>query len=299
MTRTPHDQFAQLCLAGFLEPFGTPEVGRKVTSEVREVDVSFVPNKNRSDLRQSLGLLGRMVEIQCLLEPFRNPVQPSHVRGCVGKLYDVQAELLRQAKQKKLRLREADLPRLWIFTPSVSQSVVQGFGAIEQEDWGSGIYFLPKHERSSLVAIDQLPVNGETLWIRLLGRESVQNQAVAELLALPMNHPFRQHALKRLANLRITLQARQNLNRDERGLIMSLSPVYERWQEETIQQGRQERSRELVESFLKTRFGSVDLELATLISPLVQLPDAEFTALMMQLANLSRNDLLERFQNQN
>lgn len=299
MTRTPHDQFAQLCLAGFLEPFGTPEIGRKVTSEVREVDVSFVPDKNRSDLRSSLGLLGRMVETQCLLEPFRNPVQPSHVRGCIGKLFDVQAELLRQAKQKKFRLREADLTRLWIFTPSVSRSVTEGFGAVEQEDWGSGIYFLPKHLHSALVAINQLPATGETLWIRLLGRESVQSQAVAELLELPVTHPFRQHALKQLATLRLTLQARQNLNRDQRGLIMSLSPLYERWQEETLQQGRQERSRELIESFLQTRFGSVDAELATLVSPLAQLPDAEFTALMMQLANLSRDDLLERFQNQN
>ncbi len=297
--QTPHDQFAKQCLAGFLGPFGKAEVSREITSEVRQVDVWFVPNAASTEARWALGLLGRMAETQCLLEPFRNSVQPVDVRGCLGKLNDAQVELLRRAKSQKIRLTEADLPRLWILAPSVSKRVVQGFSALEKEDWSSGVYFLPEHQRSALVSIKQLPVTPETLWLRLLGRSDVQEQAIEELMALPATYPFRRHTLEQLANLHITLQARQNLSKDERGLIMSLSPVYERWQEETIQQGKQERSRELVESFLLTRFGAIDSELVNLVLPLAQLPDAEFTALMMQLANLSRENLLERFQHQN
>jgi predicted transposase YdaD len=88
---------------------------------------------------------------------------------------------------------------------------------------------------------------------------------------------------------------------------MSLSPVYERWKEETLlrgreegiqegkQQGKQERSRELLEVLLVNRFGTVDAEIASIIPTMAQLPDAELAGLMLQLANLSREELLERF----
>jgi hypothetical protein len=304
MTRTPHDQFAKQCMLGFLEPFGKPLVSREVSSEVRQVDVWFEPNpSSAAEARQILGLLGRMVEGSCLIEPFRNPVQAVDVRGCLGKLFDVEIELLRQAKRQKTLLPEADLPRLWILAPTVSKSVWQGFGAAEKEDWSEGLYFLPAHNRCVLVCIHQLPVSADTLWLRLLGRGTVQSQAVTELLALPATHPFRRHTLEQLANLRVSLQARQNLNKDERGLIMSLSPVYERWKEETlqkgiqegIQQGKQEQRRELLEVFLVNRFGAVDAEMASLIPTMARLSDAEFARLMLQMANLSREELLERF----
>jgi predicted transposase YdaD len=43
-----------------------------------------------------------------------------------------------------------------------------------------------------------------------------------------------------LAVLRINLNVVQNLNKDERALAMNLSPVYEKWRQETLQEGRQE-----------------------------------------------------------
>jgi hypothetical protein len=129
----------------------------------------------------------------------------------------------------------------------------------------------------------------------LLGRGTVQSQAVTELLALPATHPFKRHTLEQLANLRVSLQARQNLNKDERGLIMSLSPVYERWKEETLQKGEQEQRRKLLEAALASRFGAADTEMASLIPTMTQLSDAELAGLMLQMANLSREELLERF----
>ncbi len=308
MTRTPHDQFAKQCMSGFLEPFGKPLVSREITSEVRQVDVWFEPNPaSAAEARQVLGLLGRMVEGPCLIEPFRNLVQAVDVRGCLGKLLDVEIELLRQAKRQKIPLPDSDLPRLWILAPTVSKSVWQGFGAVEKEDWSNGVYFLSAHLGCALVCIHQLPVSADTLWLRLLGRGTVQSQAVTELVALPAEHPFRRHTLEwspsgvegQLANLRVSLQARQNLNKDERGLIMSLSPVYERWKEETLLKGEQERSRKLLEAALASRFGAVDAEMASLIPAMAQLSDAELAGLMLQLAQLSREELLERFGSRN
>jgi hypothetical protein len=40
--------------------------------------------------------------------------------------------------------------------------------------------------RTAIVVIHQLPETSETLWLRLLGRGSVQEQALIELQALPL-----------------------------------------------------------------------------------------------------------------
>jgi hypothetical protein len=59
--------------------------------------------------------------------------------------------------------------------------------------------------------IHQSPVVAKTLWFRLMGRGQVRAEAIAELIALPWNHPFKLHALERLAVLQINLELRQNL----------------------------------------------------------------------------------------
>ena len=68
----------------------------------------------------------------------------------------------------------------------------------------------------------------------------VQREAVAELLALPKHHPYRQEAMKHLAILQVRLKARQNTTRDLREVMMSLSPVYEEWRQKTLDEGYSE-----------------------------------------------------------
>jgi hypothetical protein len=69
---------------------------------------------------------------------------------------------------------------------------------------------------------------------------------------------------------------------------MRLSPLYTQRLEEAEQRGE----RKVVENLLKSRFGSLDEELSTIIEPLLSLPTEEFTPLLLQL---SREELLQRF----
>jgi hypothetical protein len=193
MTRTPYDQYAKQYLEGLLKPLGEPKISREVTAEVRQVDIWFVPNEVTTTDREILGLLGRMVATPCLLEPFRNPAGVNDIRACLGKLLQVQTEAMRNAKRQKKKLTEAELPHLWILVPSSSRRLLQQFGAEQHDNWATGIYFLPESLRTALVAIANLPATADTLWLRLLGRGSVQQQAIAELLLI--KHPFRRHAL--------------------------------------------------------------------------------------------------------
>jgi Domain of unknown function (DUF4351) len=240
MTRTCHDLFAKQHLEALLEPVGTVTTSRKVIGETREVDVWFVPNPETQSTLGQLGILGKMVRQSCVIEPFHNAVQPQEVNSCLGKLVDLTEELRRQAKRETQSLSQTDLPCLWILSPTISVRMLQGFSATAQKDWPEGFYFLAPNLRTALVAIHQLPATEDTLWLRLMGRDGGQRQAIAELLALPVNHPMRQSTIEHLAALRINLNVGQNLDKDERALSMNLSPVYEQWRKETLQEGRQE-----------------------------------------------------------
>jgi hypothetical protein len=192
---------------------------------------------------------------------------------------------------------------LWILSPSISTRTIQGFGAKADEsgDWPEGIYFLPEFFYTGLVAINQLPVNQDTLWLRVLGRGKIQQQAVNELVALPKDNPLRRYLLEILASWRINVELSQNLDEQEKQeLTMNLSPAYLRWREDTLLEGRQEGRQEglqegrrsMVENFLRIRFGEVDAQLSSIIESMLQLPTEELTVMLL---NLSRSELLARF----
>ncbi|HAX84866.1 MAG TPA: hypothetical protein DCY91_01055, partial [Cyanobacteria bacterium UBA11370] len=242
MTRQPHDQFAKQYLAELLTPLGQVETSRDVASEVRQVDLWFVPNPTPSVEPQNLGLLGQIAATACVLEPFRNAPNSVEVRNCLLKLYSLHGELLRKARREQNTIPEAELPRLWILSPSCSTRLLEGFaGKLNlSENWGEGVYFLPEFYKAALVAINQLPATAETLWLRLLGRGATQQQAINELVALSDENPLQSNILELLANWRLNVEVRETLTDEDRELIMNLSPVYLRWREQTLQEGRQE-----------------------------------------------------------
>lgn len=301
MTRFPHDQFAKDYLKELLTPLGEVETSRDVAGEVREIDVWFAPNLQPTAEPQILGLLGRFASSPCLIEPFRNAATPSQIRSCMSKLFDVYADWERQAKREKTSVREAELPRLWILSPTASVPLLDGFRATLNEDnWMRGVYFLGDYLRTALVVIHQLPRTEETLWLRILGKGTVQKQAISELVSVSANHPLRTNALLLLTNLQANLQQSENLDEEERELIMELSPLVLQWREEARQEGKQEGRQEgkqegervVIENLLRVRFGELDEELAAIIEPVLELPPEEFTQLLLQL---SREELLARF----
>jgi hypothetical protein len=240
MTRTPHDQFAKQHLEALLEAIGSVTSSRKVVSETREVDIWFVPDDKAQATRAALGILGQMVSQQCVLEPFRNAVQAQDIRTCLGKLIDLSESLRRKARRDQQPFVEAEFPKLWILSPTVSNTLIEGFGLQQRAEWPQGFYFLPPMLHSALIAIHQLPVTPATLWLRLMGRNSVQRRAISELLTLPSEAPLKQQAIENLAVLQISLNLGQNLSEDDRELAMNLTPAYIQWRQETLQQGRQE-----------------------------------------------------------
>ncbi|MBO1061474.1 MAG: hypothetical protein HEQ14_11235 [Aphanizomenon flos-aquae CP01] len=299
MTRQSHDQFAKEYLEELLTPLGTIKKSEKVKSEIQEIDVWFEPFSDQNQENLPLGLLGKMAKTQCLIEPFRNLPSEIEIRSCLLKLYAVHGDVVRKAKRENRNIAESELPILWILTPTFSSRMIAGLGANEiVEDWVKGVYFLPNILKTAIVAIHQLPVNEDTLWLRVLGKGGTQKRAVEELTELPENNPFRENLLEILADWRKNLELRDNLSKEQEEVIMNLSPAYLQQIEDWKQEGKQEGQLLLITSLLEGRFGSLDAELSGVVEKIANIPISERTQLLLSLGNLSREELLQRLGNE-
>jgi flagellar biosynthesis/type III secretory pathway protein FliH len=298
MTRFIHDRFAKEYLEEMLSPIGTVNVGRDVTSEVREIDVYFTPGTPIPEYTQNLGLLGKMANTTAIFEPFRNPIAVSDVWNCTSKLFDLRRELDRQARRENTRYDDTKLPFLWILTPTASKSLVSGFGGIPNlSNWLEGIYFFPEHWRGAIVVIHQLPETPETLWLRILGKGKVQQRAIAQLSALATNDPLRMTALELLYRLQSNLvtDTPQELESEERELIMTITPLFQQQiqaaqqqaREEGLEQGRQEQQRLILSDFLSGRFGELSPKMSVFLTPLSKLSATEFTRMLLAISMLT------------
>jgi Domain of unknown function (DUF4351) len=270
MSQFPHDQFAKDLLESLLSPFGKVETDRKISGEVREIDVCFFPHSEVSNL-PSLGLLSKLATTGAAFEPFRNPVSADEIRSCEAKLFDLHAELNRQSKRQQRKQDDSLLPMLWILTPTLAAATLESFGAItDVSGWGNGVYFFPPGQKTGIVVIHQLPETPDTLWLRILGKHKVQQRAIEEINRLDANSPYRQNTLKLLSDLMVVLAARQNQNNRETELLMSLrtSAIYLQQVEKIGQQARIEGERQLVLKMLTRKLGSLSPELTAKVSEL-------------------------------
>ena len=289
MTRFPYDQFAKDYLEELLQPLGKIETSKAVPAEIREIDVYFAPSPQSSTDAIQLGLLGRIANTSALIEPFRGAVKISEIRSCMNKLFYIIADVERQNKRDNTSTREENLPLLWILSPTVSTAILDGFKAsLDEENWGTGVHFLGEHLKTVIVAIHQLPRIPETLWLRLLGKGRVQQQAIEELKTLPQNNPLRDKAIDLLLSLKTQIEIKQVPNEEDREVLMNLSPIYL----ERLAEAEQKGQRTVIENLLKAKFGSLDDELNSIVQPLLALRPEEFSPLLLQL---SCEELISRF----
>ena len=272
MTRFVHDQFAQEYLPQLFNNYGTVVSSANVTAEMRQVDVLFTPTKPVPTTPETLGLLGKLAQQSCLFEVFRNAVKPQEITSCASKLYDYQNQQLRLAKREKIELKLENSAMLWIISPTVSKAIVTQCGAIEIERFGKGIYICPPIWKTGIVVVHQLPVNLSTLWLRILGRDKVQETAIKELKSLSDTNPYRDDVLELIYNLLSIIEANRQkgeiLDEEDQDFLMKLSPIYLNRLEEKKLEGQVETLRTNIISILEKRFQTVPSNLSSQINSL-------------------------------
>jgi len=191
--------------------------------------------------------------------------------------------------------------------------------------------------KMGVIVIHKLAKTRETLWLRLLGKGRVQAQAIQELETLPEENRCRESVIKLVRELVALLTKRQNqeenLDPEDKELIVTLTQMYEeamadvreeiRQQakeeflqqgiqqglqqglqqgiqqglQQGLQQGKEEEKKQAtlrwINNLLRVRFGEINKELTAIVEKLASLPPEEIAPLLLQC---SRSELLARFQ---
>jgi hypothetical protein len=288
MPKKKHDSFSKQYLKGMLEPFAEEvEISLELPpGEAQQVDVWFVPRSRQPVVE--LGWLGRMVVSPSLLEPFRNPIAEDDLFSCIEKLCKVRGELKRAAKREKRKIDVGDRPHLWLMVPTASDKVLLGCHAEPKAGWPEGFFFLGDTLRIGFVVIHRLPVVPETLFLRLLGRDAVQTQAVKELLQF-QEEPLKSFILDNITKYQIMLKTRRTLSPEDEEIMVNIEPIYEAWLNEKQEEAREEADRAHLSNMLIFKFGAIDAELEAIIPKLMLLDPLER---IQQVMTLSREALL-------
>jgi hypothetical protein len=240
MTKIPFDQLAKEFLQELLTPLGTVERSFEVPGEPRFIDVWFQPNP-LAERAEPLTLLQRIAATPCSFEPFRNLPTRHEIRRCLLKLLWMHEEELK----KDDAIADAHLPILWVLASSVSKPILEEGKAEVSEDWLPGIYFCGNLFKTVLVVIQELPATEETLWLRILGRGSTQEEAIREVLALPTTDPQRRRILQMLTSWKVRIEMIEPLDTEDEEWLMALSQAYLEWEQQTEQRG-EERGRDRI-----------------------------------------------------
>jgi hypothetical protein len=118
---------------------GEIETGRTIIrNSTKKIDLWFAPKINQSPPDNNL--LSRLTKTRALFEPYHRSVTPDEIRYSMRKLLEVHQEFYRAAANKKTKIRDTDLPWLWIFTPSISNRTLKSFSAESKQE--TGIYVM-------------------------------------------------------------------------------------------------------------------------------------------------------------
>ena len=273
MSQFPHDDFVKEYLPELIKDYGIVSSGKKITSQTKEIDVLFEPAQNLKNISSQLGLLGKLLKSPCLFEVYRNPVTADEIEQCLSKLIDFKSILRKKLKKDKSSNLEGEKKTtLWILTPTLSQNILNIFKTETSEKWGKGIYLLPGNSRGRIIVVHQLPVNPQTLWLRIMGKGKVQENAIEELNALPKDNPYRDSVLELVSNLftmlELNKEKRQELTKEDQELIMKLSPIYKARLDEARQEGIQQEATLLIVRLLKRKIGELSPNLESRVMDL-------------------------------
>jgi hypothetical protein len=252
MSEFPHDDFAKSFLTELLSLIGKAKANHSLKSETLAADLWFEFNPQQADQIEQLGLLGKLMIKDSLIEVFRNAATLVEIRSCQSKLSHWENHLINQAKRRKAKLKERDLPELWLIMPTASQAIRRQFGATPTAH--PGVYRFPQGQRVSLIVVHQLSLTEETRWLRMLGRNGNQQRAIGEFSQSSTGNELYASIEEILASYHANLASRRQLTPEEEALIMQLSEAYlkkrQEWKEEGLMEGRQEGRQETLQQVL-------------------------------------------------
>jgi hypothetical protein len=241
-----------------------------------------------------------MLDRPALLEPYRSALLDRDIETCLIKLFGIGDEL----RQHHPEIVVLQPPYLWILAAEVSDRLLKDFKAELDESLGDGFYRLGKGLRTTIVAIDELPMTLDNLWLRLMSKGIVQKYAIADFLTMKDDDPRGASVHSFLVDYQINMDLTSPVTEEEAEVPMALSQVYMEWEKKTrhegrkqgIEQGIEQERRSTISEAMTLRYGAIDPDLEALIPQLMQVSRTEYMRLLFEL---SKEDLIQYFKTQN
>ncbi len=231
------DQLAKQLAAALLEGFGETTTSEEVLSDAQQIDIWHQPSEGAQG-RARLGMLGRMTEAACLLEPYHEPPDDDDLRECIRKQLSFHHARVLEARGAAGGRAVVALATCWIVSSGRPVTALAAFGFAPAAGWPEGVYDTPPGLGLKLVVLTELPRSRETLLIRLMGRGAVLREAQRDLLALPEDRWERAAALRVFARLRFELpQDPHDWTAEEEELAVNSQQMLEAFEREAIEKG--------------------------------------------------------------
>jgi len=252
---TRFDKFGKQMIYKALSGGGPVETDAEVPVDTRRIDLWFMPDPARGGDRSHLGLLGRLTDAACTMEFYHCTPDGDELAGCMIKHGNFRHFL-------SLRSPELPIPIQWVISSGRPESGIKGLCFHAAPGWPSGIYGGPSLLWTWLVVVSELPVERDSLLLRLLGAGRVLQRAIAEVKELPPDAPERTLALPILVRLRLEVpvdpKARTN---DDKEFLMETQDIVENWRREAVREGT---ARSVIDVY-EARFGVIAPEFRAII----------------------------------
>jgi hypothetical protein len=266
-----HDQFVKNMLRDTLGRACASETEVEVMAATQKIDVYTVPDPTRAAERGDLGLLGVLAAEPSLFEPFHETPSLGKIRRCLNKQHTWHHELERRARtsvgpprggREGQEAPEVPFPALVVISPGVPATVLDAYGCRRVTP---GVYHGVWGLALRVVVLSELPRTRETLLLRLLGKDRIFHDALADLARLP--ETAWEHSI--VMPLLVHFQLIENVTIEEAAVSAEIRAWFEDYKNKLRSEARSEGERSLLLRLLRARFGEVPpaavarIELAT------------------------------------
>jgi hypothetical protein len=253
--RNRFDQLAKQIGKAALEASGPTVVHAEIAPEPLHADLLHEPDPAKVAERKRLGLLGRLVSLPCLLEPYSDIPSAEEFRACLAKHIAWWQQRARQQRadgkksEERPRRNPVD-PFLWILCGGSPNSILTKLQLKATSEWPSGVYLSGNDVlRVGIVVASELPRERTTLLVRLMVAGSALPQAIEDLYALPPDAYERSAAERPLLRFHRAVKQQPTPTPDEQEFLETMLKTWE----ETRTEGRIEARAEAILTVLDAR----------------------------------------------
>lgn len=258
--RNRFDQLAKQIGKAVLDASGLTVVHAEIAPEPLHADLLHEPDPRRAAERKDLGLLGRLVSVPCLLEPYSDTPSADEFRACLAKHLAWWRQRTRQQRGDGRNLpygprRKLADPFLWLLCGGSPNSILTRLQLKATSEWPSGVYLFGDDVlRVGIVISSELPRIRTTLLIRLMASSGcTQREAIADLDALPPDAYERSIVERPLLQFQGALGKLPTLTTDEEEFMTVVLKTFTEGRQEAHAEGRAEAAVESILTVLDAR----------------------------------------------